>query len=428
MKYNFKGNFGFLELTVDKSGNANGTYQKKGSLTGFFKNHKFSGSWLNQGLEGLVEFWVTDGILEGNWKKGMESGPMRGKWKGEVVSMEAPQRSKNIDNTVALQEDFKKDEGAHSIPSDEVILEEKSSISSFDLNEEKDKFYEKSLSIAIEDGCISYTILQSQLLIGANRSKRIIDQLKQAGIIENDPIGGTDLYSLRDEHKTPVKENCTEEEMKIIFNESRDLVIKEQRASASLLQRKLKLDYNLAAQLMDELESARIISSYDGDGPRTVLVGSLQELKNRAAEEKQRVKEEAAEEKQAARLAAMEEREERKRISEEKKRERERLIEEKRLAKEAAERQWHCLIKFSYISEVDVRGAKPSRKKSTFKYCFDDEPSDYDIEHVVSRWVDDLDREIDFARLEFEEVLSWRRLKVVKACSESELQEMGYFM
>ena len=72
MKYNFKGNFGFLELTVDKSGNANGTYQKKGSLTGFFKNHKFSGSWLNQGIEGLVEFWVTDGILEGNWKKGME--------------------------------------------------------------------------------------------------------------------------------------------------------------------------------------------------------------------------------------------------------------------------------------------------------------------------------------------------------------------
>ena len=71
---------------------------------------------------------------------------------------------------------------------------------------------------------------------------------------------------------------------------------------------------------------------------------------------------------------------------------------------------------------------KASRKKSTFKYCFDDEPSDYDIEHVVSRWVDDLDREIDFARLEFEEVLSWRRLKVVKACSESELQEMGYFM
>jgi hypothetical protein len=222
---------------------------------------------------------------------------------------------------------------------------------------------------------------------------------------------------LRDEHKRPVKEDCTEEEMKTLFKEARDLVMEEQRASASLLQRKLKLSYNLAAQLMDELESARIISPYDVDGPRSVLVGSLQELKNRAAEEKQ-----------AARLAAMEEREERKRISEEKKLERERLIEEKRLAKEAAERQWHCLIKFSYIQEVDVRGAKPSRVKSTFKYCFDDEPSDYDIERVVSRWVDDLDREIDEARLQFDEVLSWRRLKVVKACSQSELEELGYFM
>jgi hypothetical protein len=42
--------------------------------------------------------------------------------------------------------------------------------------------------------------------------------------------------------------------------------------------------------------------------------------------------------------------------------------------------------------------------------------------------VDDLDREIDEARLQFDEVLSWRRLKVVKACSQSELEELGYFM
>jgi hypothetical protein len=417
MRYTLKGNFGKMDFVSDEEGKASGSYQKSGSITGTFTHQRFQGTWQNKGLEGLVEFSITDGVLEGNWKKGMEPGPMRSKWKGEVVSMEASEGSENIDDTVAVQEDFKKEEDTHSIPSDEVSLEEKSSISSFDLNEERDELYEKSLSIAIEDECISYTILQSQLFIGANRSKRIIDQLKEAGIIEHDPIGGTDLHSLRDEHKRPVKEDCTEEEMKILFKEARDLVMEEQRASASLLQRKLKLSYNLAAQLMDKLESARIISPYDADGPRSVLVGSLQELKNRAAEEKQ-----------AARLAAMEEREERKRISEEKKLERERLIEEKRLAKEAAERQWHCLIKFSYIQEVDVRGAKPSRVKSTFKYCFDDEPSDYDIERVVSRWVDDLDREIDEARLQFDEVLSWRRLKVVKACSQSELEELGYFM
>ena len=417
MRYTLKGNFGKMDFVSDEEGKASGSYQKSGSITGTFTHQRFQGTWQNKGLEGLVDFSITDGVLEGNWKKGMEPGPMRSKWKGEVVSMEASEGSENIDDTVAVQEDFKKEEDTHSIPSDEVSLEEKSSISSFDLNEERDELYEKSLSIAIEDECISYTILQSQLFIGANRSKRIIDQLKEAGIIEHDPIGGTDLHSLRDEHKRPVKEDCTEEEMKILFKEARDLVMEEQRASASLLQRKLKLSYNLAAQLMDELESARIISPYDADGPRSVLVGSLQELKNRAAEEKQ-----------AARLAAMEEREERKRISEEKKLERERLIEEKRLAKEAAERQWHCLIKFSYLQEVDVRGAKPSRVKSTFKYCFDDEPSDYDIERVVSRWVDDLDREIDEARLQFDEVLSWRRLKVVKACSQSELEELGYFV
>ncbi len=300
----FKGNFGTLEMIVDSKGNAIGNYQKNATIAGKYIDQNFSGEWSNKGMSGLVKFTVNDGALEGNWKKGMEPGPMRSKWKGEVVTMDAGAGSEKTENTVALQENFKKEEEIQSIQSNEVILEEKSSVSSFDLNEEKDKLYEKSLSIAIENECISYTILQSKLLIGANRSKRIIDQLKEAGIIENYPIDGTDLYSLRDEHKTPVKEDCTEEEMKILFKEARDLVIKEQRASASLLQRKLKLSYNLAAQLMEELESARIISSYDGEGARTVLVGSLQELKNRASEEKQRVKEEAAEAKQALRDAA----------------------------------------------------------------------------------------------------------------------------
>ena len=40
MKYTFKGNFGLMEFTVDKNGEASGTYQKKGSLYGTFKNEK----------------------------------------------------------------------------------------------------------------------------------------------------------------------------------------------------------------------------------------------------------------------------------------------------------------------------------------------------------------------------------------------------
>jgi len=92
-------------------------------------------------------------------------------------------------------------------------------------------------------------------------------------------------------------------------------------------------------------------------------------------------------------------------------------------------KQWHCKIKYSYTNlTLDIKGAKPKITKASIKLCFDSEPSNYDIERKVVRWVEGLDREIDFAQLKFEEILSWRRLKVVKAASDSQLEEMGYFI
>ena len=88
MKYTFKGNFGTLELVVDADGTARGTYQKDGMLKGTWSEGNFNGEWSNQGMEGLVNFTVSDGKLEGNWKKGKEAGAMKGKWKGEVVAQE----------------------------------------------------------------------------------------------------------------------------------------------------------------------------------------------------------------------------------------------------------------------------------------------------------------------------------------------------
>jgi hypothetical protein len=80
----FKGNFG--ELTLNINGIvATGTYQENGVLKGEFINNTFKGQWENKGMEGLVEFTIADDKLEGNWKKGLEPGPMKGKWEGEIV-------------------------------------------------------------------------------------------------------------------------------------------------------------------------------------------------------------------------------------------------------------------------------------------------------------------------------------------------------
>ena len=85
MKHTFKGNFGTLELVVDDNGNANGTYQKDGTLKGTYIDGNFKGEWRNKGMEGLVQFTVVDGQLNGTWKKGLDKGPMRGKWQGALI-------------------------------------------------------------------------------------------------------------------------------------------------------------------------------------------------------------------------------------------------------------------------------------------------------------------------------------------------------
>ena len=50
------------------------------------------------------------------------------------------------------------------------------------------------------------------------------------------------------------------------------------KASASLLQRRLRVGYARAARLMEEMEEQGIIGAADGARPRDVLVSSLDEV------------------------------------------------------------------------------------------------------------------------------------------------------
>lgn len=85
-KLKFKGNFGTLILSVSEH-NASGVYQNGGELSGEFINNSFKGEWRNKGMEGLVQFTVIDGQLNGTWKKGLEKGPMKGKWQGTLIDV-----------------------------------------------------------------------------------------------------------------------------------------------------------------------------------------------------------------------------------------------------------------------------------------------------------------------------------------------------
>jgi S-DNA-T family DNA segregation ATPase FtsK/SpoIIIE len=57
-----------------------------------------------------------------------------------------------------------------------------------------------------------------------------------------------------------------------LFREAAEIIVTAQQGSASLLQRKLKLGYNRAGRLIDQLEAAGIVGGFEGSKARQVLI------------------------------------------------------------------------------------------------------------------------------------------------------------
>ena len=113
----------------------------------------------------------------------------------------------------------------------------------------------------------------------------------QCGFIDTDEIekiteligaqkGYSDSYILPEyiEEDNNQNNNINIDERDSLFKDAAEVIVTAQQGSASLIQRKLKLGYNRAGRIIDQLESAGIVGRFEGSKARSVLVKNLVEL------------------------------------------------------------------------------------------------------------------------------------------------------
>jgi S-DNA-T family DNA segregation ATPase FtsK/SpoIIIE len=71
-----------------------------------------------------------------------------------------------------------------------------------------------------------------------------------------------------------------------LFDEAAYIIVRSQQGSASLLQRKMKLGYNRAGRLIDQMEAAGIVGPFEGSKARQVLISDEITLKQLLDNEK----------------------------------------------------------------------------------------------------------------------------------------------
>lgn len=81
-----------------------------------------------------------------------------------------------------------------------------------------------------------------------------------------------------EESGTSIDYNISERDVK--FREAAEVIVIAQQGSASLIQRKLKLGYNRAGRIVDQLEAAGIVGPFEGSKARQVLVSDLVALEH----------------------------------------------------------------------------------------------------------------------------------------------------
>lgn len=104
--------------------------------------------------------------------------------------------------------------------------------------------------------------------VSSDEIERTIEHIRNQSFYEKTPLPVRTEEQEGDDEFGPAADGRRDE----LFQEALKLVVRHQQGSISLLQRRLKIGYSRAARLIDELEAAGIVGSFDGSKAREVLV------------------------------------------------------------------------------------------------------------------------------------------------------------
>ena len=105
--------------------------------------------------------------------------------------------------------------------------------------------------------------------------KNLIDFIRRTGVT---PQLDENIIKAKEEKGTLSASGQNLGDVDDKFEEAAHLVIAEGKGSASLLQRRLEIGYARAARILDQLEGAGVLAHAEGNKPREVIVGSLNEV------------------------------------------------------------------------------------------------------------------------------------------------------
>jgi S-DNA-T family DNA segregation ATPase FtsK/SpoIIIE len=109
--------------------------------------------------------------------------------------------------------------------------------------------------------------------VGDDEVHRVVEKLKEQGepnYIEGVLEGGA--AGDGDEGSAGAGTSGTGDESDPLYDQAVEVVIKNRRASISLVQRHLRIGYNRAARLLEQMEQSGLVSTMSSNGNREILV------------------------------------------------------------------------------------------------------------------------------------------------------------